>query len=68
MKTLHKNVRQQIKKRKTMYETKANKEYKHVVFQPGDWVEYICAMRDFHPRESPNYNHEEMSLFRSLKG
>ena len=47
VKTLHKNVRQQIKKRKTVYETKTNKEYKHVEFQPGDWVEYICAMRDF---------------------
>jgi hypothetical protein len=40
-------VRQQIKKRKTVYETKTNKEYKHVEFQPGNWVEYICAMRDF---------------------
>jgi len=47
VKTLHESVRQQIEKRNCVYETKANKECKHVVFQPTIECGCICARRYF---------------------
>jgi len=68
VKTLHENVRQQIEKKTVYMQLKpirgANRLYSSQVIG----FECIYAKRDFWPRESPNYNLEEMGLFKLLKG
>ena len=60
VKKLHESVRKHIEKKNEQYATKANKGWRQVLFEPGDWVWVhmrkerfpICRRSKLHPRRN----------------
>jgi hypothetical protein len=65
VKDLHAKIQQQIEKNNEQYAHKANKGWKLVRFEPGDWVGCIWGRKGFLNKEDQSWCLEEMVLIRS---
>jgi hypothetical protein len=67
VKKLHESVRQHIEKKNEQYATKANKDRRQVIFEPGDWVWVHMRKERFPARRQSKLHPRGLVHFKSLR-